>query len=80
MPKTQESNIALLFELLWVVCSVFCFSFFTPKRIYLKQHLKMPASDKVKETVRKEAEAVGALASEAARSGAYLYPLKVQSI
>ncbi|KAF1344852.1 hypothetical protein BDV97DRAFT_362665 [Delphinella strobiligena] len=36
----------------------------------------MLASDKIRDTARHEAERVGGLASEAARSGAYLYPLK----
>lgn len=38
----------------------------------------MLASDKIRDTARHEAERVGGLASEAARSGAYLYPLKVR--
>lgn len=38
----------------------------------------MPASDKIKETARAEAERVSNLANEAARSGAYLYPLRVR--
>jgi len=38
----------------------------------------MPASDKVRETVRQEADRVSGLAQDAARSGAYLYPIKVQ--
>lgn len=36
----------------------------------------MPASDKVRETVREEAEKYSGLAADAARSGAFLYPLK----
>ncbi|KAL1301562.1 hypothetical protein AAFC00_005799 [Neodothiora populina] len=36
----------------------------------------MTAKDKIKETARQEAERVGNMAGDAARSGAYLYPLK----
>lgn len=39
----------------------------------------MPASDRIKAVVREEAERVADLGSEAARSGAYLYPIKVIS-
>lgn len=39
----------------------------------------MTAQDKVKETVREEAQRVAGLAQDAAQSGAYLYPIKVPS-
>lgn len=39
----------------------------------------MTAQDKVKETVREEAQRVAGLAQDAAQSGAYLYPIKVSS-
>jgi len=37
-------------------------------------------ADKVKETARQEVDRVKGLAEEAAKSGAYLYPLKVRPI
>ena len=37
----------------------------------------MTAQDKVKDTVREEAQRVANLASDAAQSGAYLYPIRV---
>lgn len=37
----------------------------------------MTAQDKVKETVREEAQRVAGLAQDAAQSGAYLYPIRV---
>jgi hypothetical protein len=37
----------------------------------------MTAQDKVKETVREEAQRVAELAQDAAQSGAYLYPIRV---
>ncbi len=37
----------------------------------------MSAKEKVKQTVLEDVERVKALSSDAARSGAYLYPLKV---
>ena len=37
----------------------------------------MPASDTIKETARDEANRVAHLAQDAARSGAYMYPIKV---
>jgi hypothetical protein len=39
----------------------------------------MTAQDKVKETVREEAQRVAELAQEAAQSGAYLYPIRVMN-
>lgn len=39
----------------------------------------MTAQDKVKETVREEAQRVAELAQDAAQSGAYLYPIRVLS-
>ncbi|KAG9581751.1 hypothetical protein KCV01_g15272, partial [Aureobasidium melanogenum] len=36
----------------------------------------MTAQDKVKETVREEAQRVAGLAQDAAQSGAYLYPIR----
>lgn len=39
----------------------------------------MTAQDKVKETVREEAQRVAGLAQDAAQSGAYLYPIRVPS-
>ena len=38
----------------------------------------MTAQDKVKETVREEAQRVAELAQDAAQSGAYLYPIRVR--
>jgi hypothetical protein len=38
----------------------------------------MTAQDKVKETVREEAQRVAELAQDAAQSGAYLYPIRVK--
>ena len=37
-------------------------------------------SEKVKEVAVEEAEKIKSLASQAARSGAYLYPIRVSSI
>jgi hypothetical protein len=39
----------------------------------------MTAQDKVKETVREEAQRVAELAQDAAQSGAYLYPIRVMN-
>ena len=38
----------------------------------------MSAQDKVKETVVEEVERVKAISEDAVRSGAYLYPVKVE--
>ena len=40
----------------------------------------MTAQDKVKETAREELQRVTDLARDAAHSGAYLYPIKVQKL
>lgn len=56
-----------------IICSIRNIHF------HLEYLATMTAQDKVKETVREEAQRVAGLAQDAAQSGAYLYPIRVSS-